>query len=569
MEGSTTGASAWKRALPAWGLPALVALLAWTSIVLRIDPAGSYPDRGEGPGITIDEVFNVQQGVYLVEAARTYHLGLLNPASLREIFSDPAYLPDHPPLGRLWLGVHHHLAWALAPPADPDGPFVTACARTGSATAFALTILLVGGFASLWYGRWAGVMAALALALHPRLYGHAHLASLETVTNLMWIAASLSLAHTWPGPQPPSNRIAAATGGVFGLLLLTKIQAVLLPVPLVLFAFYHWRLRAVRPLVIWGGVGLVVFVLGWPWLWIDPAHAFVDYFRRAGQRAELSVWFLGERATDRTVSRWYTLLHFAATTPMKFFVLGWLGWLSQVPTPFWQRWTPQPELPAAPRTTREPLMALICNFPLLAFSLPGVPVYDCERLFLPALALWMIFVGRGAQQLWWRVQTLWSTLGAQLMQVFMLGMMLSQAAFLYRLTPCYLSYYNVVTNRSLPGAEAHGWELDYWGAAVTRTLLQDVVERTPPGVTIAVTPVLHQFQVEELLRQSPILRRHGVKLVPYDPQKTPTEYVLVFRRQADLPPEWRKFPPPAEAVAEVRRQDVPLAGLYRLPPASP
>ena len=104
-----------------WFGPAVIAVVAWLIIVASVDPAGSYPDWPEGPGLTVDEMFNVEQGVYLVEAIRIYGLGLLDPRSIREVFGNPAYLPDHPPLGRLWLGVHHHLTWAIAPPKIDPG----------------------------------------------------------------------------------------------------------------------------------------------------------------------------------------------------------------------------------------------------------------------------------------------------------------------------------------------------------------------------------------------------------------------------------------------------------------
>jgi len=127
--------------------------------------------------------------------------------------------------------------------------------------------------------------------------------------------------------------------------------------------------------------------------------------------------------------------------------------------------------------------------------------------------------------------------------------------------PCYLSQFCWT---GLSGAAESGVELNYWGDAVTRTLLEQTVTQTKPGATIAVSPVLHQFQVEELLRQSPILRRHGMRLIAYDPEKQPADYVLLFRRLADLPPELRKGPADAELLAEVSRYGVQLAALYRL-----
>ena len=115
----------------------VVALLSWLSIVASLDPAGSYPGMPEGPGLTIDEVFNVEQGVYLVEQGRA--LGWLNliPGTSQEAYRrEHGYNPDHPPLGRWWLGVHHHATWALFPPFNPEGYCVTACARATYGASF-------------------------------------------------------------------------------------------------------------------------------------------------------------------------------------------------------------------------------------------------------------------------------------------------------------------------------------------------------------------------------------------------------------------------------------------------
>ena len=69
--------------LRCWAAPALVAFLAWGIILRSIDPAGDYPHAPPGPGLTIDESFNVQEGVRLVEALRGWGCGWL---SLREVF---------------------------------------------------------------------------------------------------------------------------------------------------------------------------------------------------------------------------------------------------------------------------------------------------------------------------------------------------------------------------------------------------------------------------------------------------------------------------------------------------
>lgn len=554
----------WRERTRPWWWPALVALGTWLSVVVSIDPAGSYPHCPEGPGLTIDEIFNVQQGVYLIEALRTYHLGLLDPRVLHEVFVEH-HLPDHPPLGRVWLGLHHAIVQRCFPPDHPQGPFVVACARWGSATAFALTILLVGGMTSLWLSRWAGLMAALALALMPRAYGHAHLAALESCLGLTSTLAVLAVAHTWAGEAPPAGRTALWTGLCFGLALLTKIQAIFLPIPLAWWAWRRWKWRAARPLALWAGAGLVLFFLGWPWLWFAPAKHLGAYLAGTTERATLSVWYAGTQYTDRTVPRSYALAVFFAVMPVKLLLLGSLGFLGRRPS--WRRAGPaEAAPPKLPWTPRESLLFWELVFPLAVFSLPGVPIYDMERLWLPqVMPLCAVFVGRGAEIPLERLQTVWMFRRSRVQAVLLLLMML-QVRALVAIHPCYLSHYGMLV-RGVSGAARGGWEVNYWGDAVTRSLLADVAARTPRGATVAVAPVLHQFQVEELWRQSPILRRQGIRLIPYDPEHHPAEFVLLFRRLADLPPDWRNLPRGAERLAEVQREGITLAALYRLPEA--
>jgi len=539
--------------------PVVVALGSWLWIVCHLDPAGSYPDLPPGPGLTIDETFNVQQGVVMVEAVRTYGVGLLEPAVIRDVFSPPLHLPDHPPLGRLWLGVHHHLWWWLFPPDNPDGPFVTACARSGSATAFALTILLVGSCSAMWYGSWSGLMTSLGFLLLPRVFGHAHLAALETMTNLTWSASVIAVAVAWDRAKPPTWQTAAWTGAVFGLALLTKIQAVLIPLPIVIWALVRWRRQALLPLVVWGLTGFVVFFVGWPWLWLDPVGHLRQYIGGAANRATLSVWLWGHQYTDRDVPRIYALVFWLATVPIKVHVLAWLGWLTSPAAnsgdpdlkPIANRWTPG-----------EFLLGAMSIWPLVVFSLPGVPIYDCERLWLPGLVVWMIFFGRGADHVV-RKFAKWKPPLKPVVQAALLLMTVAQVMMLGGYGPYYLSYYSGAAG-GISRASQVRQEMNYWGDAITRPLLERLVENVPQGATVAMTPVLHQFQTAELVRQSPILRRHGIQLVPLDPEAAlPPEYVLLFRRFADLPPGWRGQPEGYEVVAEVARSGVQLAAIYR------
>lgn len=523
----------------------LISAVTWLSVVLCLDPGGSYPQLPEGPGLTIDEVFNVEQGVLLVEQTR--NLGWLNllPGASQEAYNvDNGYLPDHPPLGRLWLGVHHHLAWFLWPPTAPEGHFVTACARTGSATAFALTVLLVGWFASAWWGRWAGIATSLALVMMPRLFGHAHLASLETITNLTCTVAVLAIANWWNGTAPPRARTTFFLGVLMGLALLTKVQAILIPIPVIVWTLWHWRHRSWLPLSIWIVTASIIFFAGWPYLWFDPIPNVLEYLGRTTNRASISVWYLGQKYADKQVPWHYPFVMFAVTVPVVLHAFGLIGLLHRSTARKFAAESNSAQQSATPDSTRlengsstnRDLLLMGCSlFPLVLFAVPSIAVYDGERLFLTSFPLWSLFVGRGVCVAFNRLTVLTSSIWAA---ATIISLMTAPTVWsLISMSPYHLCYYNSIFQWSPELVEKAGFEVDYWGVSVTRSLLERVVQVVPEGANVALLPTLHQFQADEFRRQSPILRRHQVRIVGYSGDNRSAQYVIVYRRLADLPPD--------------------------------
>ncbi|MBW3541991.1 MAG: glycosyltransferase family 39 protein [Planctomycetes bacterium] len=557
-----TETSSIPRARYGWLGPVAVALAAWLAVLAGLDPAGSYPDWPQGPGLTVDERFNVQEGVRLTAGTLDWFGGSV---SLTELYNDdnPPHVrenigqhnPDHPPLGRLGIGIFHEAAVRIAPPADREQRLAVAAARTAPATAFALTVLLVGLVGWRWYGTTAGVAAAASLVLMPRVFGHAHLASLESFIGLSYAAAVLSLASRWSGERPPRARDALWPGVVFGLALATKIQAVLLPVPIGLWALWRWRLRAVVPLVVWGGVGMAVLLVCWPWLWLDPLDHLREYLGRTTERTALPVWYFGRAYADVDVPWHYPLVLFVATIPLGIHALAAAG------------------LGARHRgrtAWREPASVLVLSaaaFPLAVFAVPGVAVYDGGRLFLVSYPLWALLAGRGATVVFRRIET---TARAGLRRAATAGVVAlfaAQALWLVSLAPCWLSYYNALMG-GLSGAAAIGLEPTYWGDCVTPRLLRETARRVPVGATIDFTPVLEPGQLAFLESQSPLLRRQGIRLRPFEDRLLETgevRYLLMYRRKSSISPLFRDGPPPdSRLLAEVRRQGVQLAALYAI-----
>ena len=530
----------------------VLSLLAFLIVAGELDPTGTYAWLPDGPGLTIDEVINVQQGVRTEIGLRAWLAGGI---TLRELFGDFEMLgprapfgyhaTDYPPLGRYLLGVAHNFVTTFAFPANWGTHFVVAAARFGSALAFAITIWLVASFTSDAFGRPAGLLAGVSLLLMPRLLGHAHLASLETMIGLFYTGTIISIARRWEVASPVSNRAAIFAGIWWGLALLVKIQAILLPLPVTIWAFYHWRGAAVRPLAIMATVGAAVFFFGWPWLWFDPLdHAFA-YFAQTTDRASLPVWYMGQVWADVDVPWHYPFVMTAVTVPIGLLALSGAGLLAGTPVGW--------------REPRCQLMFASFLTPLVVFALPGVTVYDGVRLFLVAFPLLAILAGRGGGIAWNWLRGRFSIRAAVAVVALFLAI---QATAAWSVRPVYLSGYNWAVG-GLAGAEALGFEVNYWGDALTSEILSAAADQIPKGGTLAVSPVLHQFQLDDLRTQTPSLRARDIRLVEYGtPEAAVADGLLIYQRRASLPEQLRKQLDDVQPTAAIKRQGVRLSALF-------
>ncbi len=529
-----------------WLLPLLVAAAACLAVIGTLDSSGAVPQLGEGPGLTLDETFNVQMGVYHVRAAREYGFGLLSFESMREIFGADVYNPDHPPLGRVLIGLAHELSWPLLNPNVPADSVAVTCGRVASACGFALTIFLVGWMASRWYGRTAGLIAAASLAIMPRMFSHGHIASLETFIGLFYTAVVLSTADRWQGDRQPAWRAVIVSGVLLGLALLTKIQAILLPIPIALWALWYWRWRAILPVLAFGTIGVIVFFLGWPWLWLDPVAHLGEYFGRTTERLTLYCWYLGQKWADTDVPWHYPLVMFAVTVPVGLHGLGLWGLLGD-----------RVSVTSDKLSRIHSLIALNVFWPLAFFALPGITVYDGTRLFLMVFPLWAVLIGRGGQLLMGALASRWNR---RLATMVMAAFLAAQSYGVVVLHPVQLSYYNLLAG-GLRGASRLGFETTYWGDSVTRSLLEQVGPEEE-GAPVFVAPVLHPFQLKELQAQTPHLLG---PFAPFDETRAANvRRLLVFRRRADSWPTLTPNPPRSRLRAEVSREGVQLSGFYEI-----
>ena len=528
----------------------LIPLAGTFWILSEIDPAGNYPNSRQGPGLTIDESFNVEQGYLLYEAMSIYGFALMDPASGKQIFSLPGYLPDHPPLGRLAIGMSHHFAskGETVKPENPEAITVSIVAgRWSSAFVFGIQLLLIGLVANRWYGPVAGISSMLALLFMPRVFGHAHIASLETMMNLTYSATVLSIASSWKPEEKISWKQILIPGVLLALALLTKIQGVLIPIPVGIWAFYYWRKKAFQPVILWGLLGVFVFFLLWPWLWLDPIEHFKEYLGRTTDRVHLKNWYWGQVWNDTDVPFHYSFIMFLVTIPVGLIGLG-------ITSLFWKKQN-------VIQDPKKLLLVLCAFFPFVIFAKKGTAVYDGVRLFLVAYPLWAVLAGEGASRIYSVLETRFSKMiSTGIITIFLL----SQSVGNFSMSPCYLSYYNLLVG-GLSGAEKFGFEVTYWGDSLTKDFLEEVVEAVPENSEISCFPVLHMKQLPALENQSPILAEKGIKLVAYDERiKKEKEYLLVFHKKADTEESLAAKLESAKLIREFRKQDVWLAALYEL-----
>jgi hypothetical protein len=509
----------------------VVALVIGLWVASGVDATGQFPDWREGPGLTVDEGFNVDVGVRLADS-------LLN-GDLPEYARRTGDLPDHPPLGRLWLGLVHEIGLAVVTPQPIASTYFIPVARLGSALAFAGTLILTGLVGWRFGGFWCGLWSILLLVGMPRVVGHAHIASLETVMTLAWMAVVTHVGLRWTDDAAPSSRVVIASGVLWGVALLVKVQGALLPVPLVVWCVWRWKWRAVRPLALAALAGTLVFFAGWPWLWESPVAHVGRYLGRAADRPVTLVWYLGQVWADRDVPWHYPWVLLCGVTPILALGLAAYGAVAT-------------RCDIASRPLRGWLGLTILT-PLLVFSWPGVAVYDGERLFgviFPAIA---VFAATGV-----------CALAARRSRLATGGLAIHAVVALWLAGPHLLDQYSMALGGP-SGARALGLSRTYWGDAITRGTLAEVARLVPHGATVDVVPVLHPFQLPVLWSQTPALIAAEIELRAYDRKVNgPSRYLLVLFRDEYLEPRFRLEPPPGRALHEVRHRGVLLAGLYDL-----
>ncbi len=426
-------------ALPAWAAGALLGLAACLLVACTT----------KDYGITWDEPLYFRAGRQIT--------GWMAHPRLQTIDALWKFNHEHPPLVKMMGGLGCRLF--TGPRVDAVTafrlgtlPFVwlmTFCLYT-------LTRRHFGGASALW--------AVLAFWACPRVFFHAHLGAFDFPCAALGLAA---VAAAMNGREKPAWFAASVL--CTGLALLTKINAVLLFVPLGILTAVHARSadaprRGARMLLgrlaaLGLGSGLV-FLAGWPWLWLHPVERLQNYVAFFHHHKTNPTFYFGALCDNPPWHYGWTML--LLTTPLVVLVPALLEGCATLRAA-WRR--PGALPPAADAGKSRVRLWLLFNalLPIGFLSLPGMARFDDVRQFLPAFPFIAMLAGAGIGRLRALPSgTLWMAGAAALF-------LLTAGVPAARMHPFQFAYYNELAGGTR-GAERAGFEVESWHSSYRQAL---------------------------------------------------------------------------------------------------
>ena len=310
----------------------------------------------------------------------------------------------------------------------------------------ALLVATIHLFGSALGLGWGGVFAALAFLFAPRHFFHAHLACFDLAIAALsfWTIAafwlSLRRGRGW----------AIATGVLWGLALLTKHNALLIPVLLGLWWLTGARMRGDREertptptllflfliigalsaaLIVWMGVvgwivlgvgwtaligsvalgvvlprvpaafvamsvcGPLLLIAGWPRLWHDTWGNLQWYLDFHLSHAHYMQVYFGEVLGYPPFPVSFPFVMTALTLPIVPLALGLLG-ITLLIRRRWRREEPSSDKPLS-ETRLDLFLGLQILGPFLLIALPSSPIFGGIKHWLPAMPFFCLLAGLG------------------------------------------------------------------------------------------------------------------------------------------------------------------------------
>lgn len=361
-----------------------------------------------------------------------------------------------------------------------------------------LLLWLIYVFGARTYGRPVGAFAAVAFALIPRAFYHAHLNAFDMpitfMATLVTYAYYRSLSsHGW----------AVFTGIAFGLALATKHNSWILPG---IFAI-HFAIvaalevasrrrtgKALVRLFPWGLVsmatlGPLVFLGLWPWLWYDTAARFGEYAAFHLNHVYYNMAYLGVNYFRPPFPFSYPFVMTLFTVPLTVIALALYGIGRRLPAlappRLADRIFPRARL-RADRYCTDVLMVGSLLAPLVVIALPTTPIFGGTKHWMPAYPFLCLFAGVGSRRVVRAVRRLVGdrvprarySIRAAVASLLLAPSMLETVHG----HPFGLSHYTYAAGFT-PGAADHGMNRQFWGFT-TGSLVPFFREHLPEGGTV-------------------------------------------------------------------------------------
>jgi hypothetical protein len=422
---------------------------------------------GKDVGSTFDEPAYQQAGkIYIQWFYFLHHAGITRALSSDALskFWRPcnewdAPLSSHPPLVPFLIGLSSHFF---------GGSLMAS--RAVTACFFTLLLGAVYGFIKGRYGTRAGLFAAASLLFMPRIFGDAHIAALDIPMAAMAFLCAVCFVK---GME--NKKWSLIYGVCLGLALLTKLNAIFLPVPLLAWGlFYNWR--GILPNLLATIIGPLVFCGLWPWMWFDTFNHISQYFSWLLEYHAIGVYYFGQTYFQPPAPWHYPFVMTALTVPATILAAAAVGMVSV-------NFERNRKLGA--------LLILSLAVPLAISALPMAFKYDGVRLFLLAFPFLACLAGAGFKFICgliprgWEMRRLPHRLAAAGIALVLLAPAIIDTV---KYHPYYLSYYNEFAG-GLKGASAMGMEETYWGDALNNDVYSYLVKnakRGPAGSKILV-----------------------------------------------------------------------------------
>ena len=495
------------------------------------------------PGVTWDEAYpNFPAAKKQAEWIKNIFT-LEHPFSKETIDQYWKTTSDHPSLPRTIAAVSYLL---FSPVMDEIVAF-----RIPSALKFSVLAGTIFLFLRMFLPLMASLAGALSLVLMPRIFGEAHIFSLDVPIMCWWFwTAAILFCVIEKGWNP------LWFGLAYAITFTTKLHSVFLPFPLAAWAVMQcWGtrekwIRLVKACA-WALWTPVIYVLLQPWLWHETWMRFADRFFHYSAKTSvhpIPLFYLGQLYENNTPWH-YPLVMILLTLPVFILLLLLTGVLYLL----WKKDTVEDVIQYSQWKSGIHLFFLfIAVVPPMLLLLPFSQGYDGCRLFLPCFPFIAGIAGFGYYYISDAVS---KKIRAEIVH-FVLFLFLCIPSFMAfaQVRPYYLSYYNELAG-GLDGAKRMGMETTYWCDGLTRRMLGDINRIVGPNKTMR--PLSMPYEVIDYYKQRGWLRadiNHQTD-PPYD------FHLLQCRQGMFTRAEWF-FYTQRKPLAVIRVGKTPIYALY-------